>query len=264
MQTFDIGRAFSRTFGLMRDGIGTVGVFLLLATLLGQGIGWGLQWMTVQGLAENMPADPKLAPLAMFASAWYLASLLFSMFAGAFNSAGSITGYLDLAEQRDVSLAGCISAGLAKLLPVLGLSILWTLGIMFGFMLLIVPGVLMLVIWSAALPALIGEGAGVFGAFQRSRDLTRGSRLLVFVFLLLLCVLIYAPLMVFGGALMSGGPEQFAKLSQAGFSPLLIAGSAVYAWAIAMVIGAGLVALYHELIAVEGAGPSTGLTSVFE
>ena len=56
----------------------------------------------------------------------------------------------------------------------LGLSILTSLGTVIGFMLLIVPGVLLLVRWSLCVPVLIGEETGVFEAMARSWQETKG------------------------------------------------------------------------------------------
>jgi len=54
---------------------------------------------------------------------------------------------------------------------------------------LIVPGVGLFTIWFAALPALVVEGEGVFGAWRRSEELTKGYRkYLVWVALFVLAI----------------------------------------------------------------------------
>jgi hypothetical protein len=43
-----------------------------------------------------------------------------------------------------------------------------------GFVLLIVPGLILITIWAVIAPAIVVENAGAIGAFGRSRDLVRG------------------------------------------------------------------------------------------
>jgi hypothetical protein len=66
------------------------------------------------------------------------------------------------------------------LLPLLGVSILFGFGVAIGFVLLIVPGLFLLVIWSVMAPVTVLERPGVFAAFARSRELVRGNGWAVF------------------------------------------------------------------------------------
>jgi hypothetical protein len=59
--------------------------------------------------------------------------------------------------------------------PLVGVSILAGLGIGLGFVLLIVPGLILMVIWSVVAPVTVLERPGVFAAFGRSRQLVRGN-----------------------------------------------------------------------------------------
>jgi hypothetical protein len=65
-------------------------------------------------------------------------------------------------------------------LPLIGLSILLAIGVGIGFVLIIVPGLFLLTIWSVAAPSLVIERRGVFAAFGRSRELVRGHGWQVF------------------------------------------------------------------------------------
>ena len=46
---------------------------------------------------------------------------------------------------------------------------------MLGLLLLVVPGVLLMAMWSVAVPVMAEERRGVLAALRRSRDLTRGA-----------------------------------------------------------------------------------------
>lgn len=81
----------------------------------------------------------------------------------------------------------------------LAVSLLAGVGIGIGFVLLIVPGLVLMVIWSVVAPVTVLERPGVFAAFGRSRDLVRGNGwqvfgVLVFVFLAVAAISIAAEL----------------------------------------------------------------------
>ncbi len=79
--------------------------------------------------------------------------------------------------------------GFARFFPLIGLSILWGLGIMIGFVLLIVPGVILLCIWAVVVPACIVEGLGATASMSRSAELTKGYRWQILGLLVLLGVI---------------------------------------------------------------------------
>jgi len=57
----------------------------------------------------------------------------------------------------------------------LAVSLLAGVGVAVGFVLLIIPGLVLLVIWAVVAPVTVLERPGVFAAFGRSRDLVRGN-----------------------------------------------------------------------------------------
>jgi hypothetical protein len=67
--------------------------------------------------------------------------------------------------------------------------ILFTLGATLGFLLLIVPGVILMVMWYVAVPACVLEKTGPVRSLGRSRELTKGYRWKVFGLILLVYVL---------------------------------------------------------------------------
>jgi len=56
----------------------------------------------------------------------------------------------------------------------LAVSILAAIGIAIGLVLIIVPGLILLTIWSVVVPVCVLERRGVFESFGRSRELVRG------------------------------------------------------------------------------------------
>ena len=79
-------------------------------------------------------------------------------------------------------------------------SILFGIAIAIGFVLLIIPGLILMVIWSVVAPVTVLERPGVFAAFGRSRELVRGNGwavfgVLVLVFLSVVVVSVAATLL---------------------------------------------------------------------
>lgn len=263
MQRYDIGRTFGRAFAAMKDGLGSVGLFLLAISVLTQAVQLGLYWVMGQQMQQVAAGDdPAAVTTAMFGAPLYWLAIAASTVLSTVGTAGAISGYARLTHGQSTGIDACINQGLARFLPVLGLTILWWLGITLGFAVLIVPGVILIVIWAAALPALVVERAGVFDAFGRSRALTRGSRGSVFGTLLLLSFILYAPALVLGIGVL-GGMEQFLNAPGDGLPYLMIAGSTVYGWFAAMVLNAFLVSIHHELVDVNEGGSTGELTEVF-
>lgn len=75
-----------------------------------------------------------------------------------------------------------------RLLPLIGLSVLYVLGLVLAFLLLIVPGFLLMTVWYVVVPAFLMERLGVFAAFGRSAQLTKGRRWSLFGLIVLLGV----------------------------------------------------------------------------
>jgi hypothetical protein len=80
--------------------------------------------------------------------------------------------------------------------PVLGqlilVGVVVAVGIMAGFLLLILPGLILITVWSVAAPVVVLEHPGVFAALRRSRLLVRGNGWRVFAVILALVVLVGA------------------------------------------------------------------------
>jgi hypothetical protein len=102
--------------------------------------------------------------------------------------------------RRDHSVGELIRSVQPVFWPLAGVSILFGLATAVGFLLLIIPGLILTVIWSVVAPVTVLERPGVFAAFGRSRDLVRGNGwnvfgVIVLVFLSVLVVSIAAALL---------------------------------------------------------------------
>jgi hypothetical protein len=79
-----------------------------------------------------------------------------------------------------VSLSQSVRAALGRWLPLIGLTICVGLAIGVGFLLLIVPGFILMIMWYVATPACVVERLGVSASMARSSALTKGYRWQVF------------------------------------------------------------------------------------
>jgi hypothetical protein len=91
----------------------------------------------------------------------------------------------------DLSLSDTLNAAKPHIGRVAGASILASIAIGIGLILLIAPGLYLMTIWCLIVPVIVLEGAGVGAAFTRSRELVRGNGwnvlgVIVLVILLLL------------------------------------------------------------------------------
>jgi hypothetical protein len=143
---------------------------------------------------------------------------------------------------RPVNLADCLRIGLGRFFPIIGLAICMSVGIMVGFMLLIVPGVILAVMWFVSTPACVVEQLGPLASMARSSELTKGHRWKIFGMLLL--VLIGAGIV---GAIIG------AALGLTGSRVLVTLGTLVWTGIWGAFYAIFVVVTYHDLrVAKEG------------
>ena len=108
-------------------------------------------------------------------------------------------------------------------------SLLMALVIGFGFILMVIPGIILGVGLAVAIPAVVLEvGRSASGALSRSWELTRGSRWRIFGLGLTLFVLLYVPVIAISGLVAvlapRGGAAAFGTSSTATIVALAIGG----------------------------------------
>jgi hypothetical protein len=116
------------------------------------------------------------------------------------------TGYVvklvqDVRDGRlDQSMSELFSAAAPYIGTLILNGILYGIAVFFGFLALIVPGLILITIWAVVAPSIVVENQGVIDAFGRSRQLVRGNGWNVF-FAILLAFLILAALYIVLAAL---------------------------------------------------------------
>ncbi|MBA3504120.1 MAG: hypothetical protein M4D80_21335 [Myxococcota bacterium] len=134
---------------------------------------WGIQLTTGEMNYERIVAFDQYAGLAV---------LLLNIFTAAAITYGVV---MELQGQH-AGIGACFATGLARFFPVLGVAILSGLAIGLGFILLIIPGIIVYCMLYVSTPAAVLERNGITGALARSRELTQGHKLEIFGLLFLI------------------------------------------------------------------------------
>jgi hypothetical protein len=140
----------------------------------------------------------------------------------------------DIADgRRDFSVGGLFAAATPVLGTLILAGILGGIGIGIGFVLFIIPGLLLATWWAVLAPVIVIERRGAFEAFGRSRELVRGNGWQVFgVIVVVLLIEIVVSLLlgaVFSGADSRIGAALTTLLTGALIAPIsAIAASIVY------------------------------------
>ena len=253
-ERYDLGRVLSRTFSQIVANWMVLGGFALIGAVVAAIINaYGMREM-LHIMTNPDPANP----LALFQSPGYWIMIFGGMIVGAFMQSGLTHGLLADARGESAAFGDCINGAVRYFLPVLGLTILFSLGMGFGLMFILVPGLILMTMWSASLPALIGENCGVMGAFGRSRALTKGLRWPVFGTLLVFFLVFGFLLFAVQGFSSTG----MARLYQSSIALALVA-TTISGTISTLLLTSFLVALYREVVLVKGGEPRGGLAEVF-
>jgi len=104
----------------------------------------------------------------------------------------------DLSGEK-IDIGNCVSKAISKFLPLFGLGILMGLGVMFGMLLLIVPGIILALMWMVSSPVMMTENMGVIDSMKRSADLTSGSKWMLFLLMIIYLIAALIITSVIGG-----------------------------------------------------------------
>lgn len=251
-QQVSIGRVFSRTFSVLADNsVVMFGIALIFGGLPSVVFNWfNMSW---RGGAITHYQQLGVVGLAIIGA--IVSIVLQSLVQGAL-----VRATIAHTHGHKASFGECIQTGLGAILPLIGLAILMGLGVGLGFILLIVPGVMLYCMWAIAAPALVHEKTGVFGAFSRSRALTKGARWKVFAVEAIIVIVYW----IFTG--IAFGLAGFSGLSQLeqGHLPISFLIFSLFMSTIVMTVwSTAQTSLYVELLTWKEGPSGTALADVF-
>lgn len=130
--------------------------------------------------------------------------------------AALVYGTLQDLNNNKVSIGECFSQGLARMFPALGVAILSAIATVLGFVLLIIPGFMVLTMLWVTIPVVVTERRG-FGSLGRSMELTKGYRWRVLFVALMMIAVVFGLAFLFGaviaGMALGGGAGAGGLLS---------------------------------------------------
>jgi hypothetical protein len=105
-------------------------------------------------------------------------------------ASGILSGYImHTVAQRyrgfEVSIGDSFASAVRSLLPIIGASLLMSLGFIAGFVMLVIPCLIFITMWYVTIPVVVLERLGPIGAMKRSQELTKGSRWSIFFLILI-------------------------------------------------------------------------------
>lgn len=155
----DIGGTLGQAFAIYRE---QAGVLLPLAFTL---------FLLVAVIEDVVSSNLLLFPLGLAVS--MIAGTLFQ---------GMVVGLVSDVQdgRRDSSVEDLVRTATPVILPLIGAGLLAGLAIGVGFLLLVVPGLILMTIWAVIAPVIVVERSGVRAAFGRSRELVRDNGWQVF------------------------------------------------------------------------------------
>lgn len=208
----------------------------------------------VTGNAPSVDALPTLGIAGVVV--WLLTVVL------AVIQAGAVTyGTVRHLSGERARVAEMIRVGFQRGLPIVAVGFLLWIAIVLGMLLLLVPGVMLLVASSVAVPAAVVERPGTLGAIRRSFALTRGYRWGLFAAGLAVMVIVW----VLTAVVQVGATVLLTLLlpQQQAMAGAIVTGQLgnVFFSAIPVV---GIAVAYHELRVAKEGIDTAALARVFE
>lgn len=188
-EKFQIGRVFNNSFAVIGRNIG---LYLGLALLFSGLPAIVFRFLSEPGLSGIALDDPSAMadPNLMFRnSSIAIAAGLVSFVLALLLQSSLVRATIEDLNGKRPSFGDCIQIAIRYLLPTLGIGLLVALGAGLASIALLVPGIILWLGWSVAIPVLIQERLGVFGSMSRSRALTKGSRWALFGLFLILIII---------------------------------------------------------------------------
>jgi hypothetical protein len=176
-----VGAVFRRAFDLM---MGDFVKFFALAFIVWLPV---LITLFIVGFGHAAWSDfPAPSPSAGIAGAVLVGLLTWAAFI--LSQAVILYGAIERMRGQSFALAESLQRGFARFFPLVGLYLALAIILGIGFVLLVVPGILLAVALYVALPVCLVEKRGPLESLRRSADLTKGNRWRIFGIALLLYI----------------------------------------------------------------------------
>lgn len=212
----EIGDALGGAIRLFRSNLGLFMLISLLGGLLGAVLLFftgGTKLAVLLGSSDVAALGATMTSGLVF---WFLLAALYVLV-----QAVMLSVALTSVRGGRPDLGGALREGLRALPKLFAISILFWLGYMVLGMFLWIPGLIFMIVFYVVKPAAMAEGLGIFSAYGRARELSRGNRwaILGSVFLmgLILCAVMVVAMMGLG--IVFGFMAAMTDIGAAGVDP---------------------------------------------
>ncbi|MBX3442646.1 MAG: hypothetical protein KF774_09565 [Planctomyces sp.] len=205
------------------------------------------------GLYEVLTLDPNPLSPARPQLGYRALRMLVSQTMGALLSGALSFAVYQALRNRDASVGEAISAGLKRVLPLIGVAIVQGIAIGCGLILLIIPGLILLcMLWLGPVICVV-ESSGPMASLERSRELTKGHRSTIFAILFTIGILFWIAALAatFG-------------LRQTGSQLLVFSGITALQLVLSAVAGTACVVSYFHLRSLKESVDVEDIARVFE
>ena len=262
---FEVGRVLGRTFSVIKHNFVKFG--LLCFVVVGIPLFLVGFWPLFIYGGEGMMSDGEVSGELFFATV--IGSVIgFFVYVVAYSVVSAILTHVcfkDFADE-EVSLKRSSRTALALFLPLVGVLFIYFLGLMVGFMLLIIPGIFLLLGWYLVIPVLLVEKTGVLETLSRSWELTKGYKRWILLVTIILTIISFVFSIVITLFSVPFGDPNTAALTGASVT-FWVVNSFVSALAhcfAVMINSAAVAAMYFEIRDLkEGITPES-IASVFD
>lgn len=244
-EKLNLGEVINMTFSAFLQNIGPfVGIALIVglpSTLIQILASWGVETNSIGSFGPGFFAGVVATPLISMAETAIVSSAI-------------IFGVVKYLNNEKFTFNECISTAISKIVPVILVTILSGIAVGFGFLLLIIPGIIFMLKFYVVVPTIVLEDTPIMDSFRRSSDLTDGNKWPIFALVLIV--------MMIGGALSAfvGGATAFTTTGF--FIPEL---SGYLTNSVTSAFGATLIGvLYYNLRYLHDGIDASDLAAVFK
>ncbi|MDH5451318.1 MAG: hypothetical protein OEX77_10560 [Candidatus Bathyarchaeota archaeon] len=202
LRELDLGEILGKTFSLYSSRFLLFYLPFLVAGLITGAWGEAVRWMFPEPAAPPPTAPPDVLLSYFFSMLGVLAvtlplTILVSWIIDTIVRGIAVKVASDILEGRSVDLSKALNFTATRLLSLLGAGIVTGVLIVMGLICLVVPGIILVIMFSLVVPVIILEQAGTFQSLSRSRKMVGGRWLKTFALLLIVYIIITVASFIF-------------------------------------------------------------------
>lgn len=179
-EDFRMGRVVSRLFGALTANAVPFLALTALLTLPQLLLSLYISTNVTQTMGMTPAGGIAAGGMARFFEMSALSGLVYLVFTFLLQAALT-QGTITWLNGEKPSFGQSLSVAMKNFLPLVAIAILSALGMGLASFLLVVPGIIVAMMWSVAVPAKVVEGTGITESLGRSRALTKGYRWRIFL-----------------------------------------------------------------------------------